>query len=81
MDTQDERMEDIAQLEEAQEKLQEVIEIVKEMVGKYEREYLRRTLVANLEMACSSNHSWLGKEPNIQEFIESLRDADDEEEK
>lgn len=58
--TQEQREEWAGQLDEAQELLDQVIQIVKRYASESDNDYFRRTVVAHLEMAFSDQHSWVG---------------------
>ena len=79
--TMDERTEErIEQLMDAQEKLREAVELIRQaMRGTPGEERSRRTIIATLEMATDSNHSWLGIETSVEDLIDQIRGDESDE--
>lgn len=79
--TMDERTEErIEQLMDAQEKLREAVELIRQATrGTTMEERARRTIIAHLEMATDDNHSWLGAETNLDDLISEIRGDEDDE--
>jgi len=76
------RNERLATLEEAQEKLQEAIELIEQAVrGQRNERGVDAYLLATLKMCASNDHGYLGRQDyNLGDLIESELHPDEEEE-
>lgn len=73
--------EKIAKIEEAQEKLQEVIDLVSEVVNEMgSTQYYEVYLLTPLKIMVSSEHGFLSRHVGLDDIINSLREQDDDEE-
>ena len=68
--TVDER---IGKIEEAQELLQQAIELLRDAD---ENDAHRRDIIANLEILCSSDHNWLSRDANLDGWIAELENGE-----
>ncbi len=71
----------VSMLEEAQGLLEEAVSLIRQAVrGTHVEDSAASYLIPHLKMRISDQHEYLGREQNVAELIDALRESEDDEE-
>lgn len=64
---------DVYAVEEAQQQILEAIETLRQVARSTDDEWARRYIIAHLETVTTSDHGWLSRDQNIDDWLKKLR--------